>query len=80
MKFVKHNILELTMNNKLGKGSLVGQNSDIGHLVSYTVYLLKKAKWKQTDIEKVIEESTSGDYFYTIAILSLCLNGSKTEH
>ena len=80
MKFIKHDILELVKNNKLGKGSLVGVNSDIGHLVSYTVHLLKKAKWNQSDIEKVIEESTLGDYFYTIAILSLCLNGSRTEH
>ena len=75
----KHNIFEILERNKLGNGTLVGQNDTVFNLVSYTVKKLKEADWVRSDIIKVVEESKSGNYFYTIAILSLCLSGSE-EH
>ena len=80
MKFNKYDILKILTVNRLGKGSLVGKNLGVQHMIAYTVHRLKKAGWIQEDIEKVIEESISGNYFHTHMILSLCLIGSKTLH
>ena len=80
MNFNKHNILDILKDNKLGNGSLIGEMKSIQIMIAYTVYKLQKVGWDQADIEKVIEESKSGDYFYTYLILSLCLTGSKTVH
>jgi hypothetical protein len=79
MQFNKHNILKILESNELGLGSLVGQNDTIFNLISYTVKLLKEAGWIRSDILKVVEESKSGNYFHTVAVLSLCLS-TDTEH
>ena len=79
MQFNKHNILKILETNELGFGSLVGQNDTIFNLISYTVKALKIAGWIRSDILKVVEESKSGSYFHTIAVLSLCLS-ENTEH
>ena len=79
MTFNKHNILEILKTNNLGRGSLVGLNDTTFNLISYTVKKLKEADWIKSDIMKVVEESQSGNYFHTIAILSICLS-TNSEH
>ena len=49
--------------------TLVGQNSNAYHLLGGWADAAKKNGWKKEDIDKVIEEATSGDYENLLRVL-----------
>lgn len=49
--------------------TLVGQNSNAYHLLGGWADAAKKNGWKKEDIDKVIEEATSGDYEDLLRVL-----------
>ena len=50
--------------------TLVGQNSNAYHLLGGWADAATKNRWNKEDIDKVIEQATSGDYENLLCVLA----------
>lgn len=50
--------------------TLVGQNSNAYNLLGWWADAATKNGWKKEDVDKVIEQATSGDYENLLAVLA----------